>query len=187
MGGWPKISARIDLGADPAATLPLAGSLLLHKARIPMLAVLRANEASHLHSLAVQMRPVLECAGQVVFIFYTTIIAPDLLMPLESTMEAFGHRLNADFCQTLRRTTRGQISREKLRDMATQAQAAALPQSRGSRAFFKGPPTPWLWIRLCTDRERSHLLLHLWPRVFWSVRVLPRKQLIPGQRPRRWF
>ena len=71
------------------------------------------------------MRPVLECAGQVVFFFYTTIIAPDLVMPPETAMEAFGNRLNADFYQTFRRTTRGQINPEKLREMATEARAAA--------------------------------------------------------------
>ena len=75
-GGWPEASARIDFGADPAAAFRIMGSLLLRKARIHTDAVLRANETNNLHSLAVQMRPVLECAGQVVFIFQTTIIAP---------------------------------------------------------------------------------------------------------------
>ena len=124
-GGWPEARGGIDFGADPAATGRIIGGMLLHKARIHILAVLRANETSNLHSLAVQMRPVLECAGQVVFFFYTTIIAPDLLMPPERAMEAFGHRLNADFHQTFRRTTRGRISPGDLREMATEAQAAA--------------------------------------------------------------
>jgi len=124
-GGWPEARGGIDFRADPVETGRIIGGLLLRKARIHTLAVLRANETSNLHSLAVQMRPVLECAGQVVFFFHTTIIAPDLLMPPESAMEAFGHRVNADFYQTLRRTTRGQVSPKKLREMATEAQAAA--------------------------------------------------------------
>lgn len=133
-GGWPEANGGIDFGADPHATGRIIGGLLLRKARIHTLAVLRANEASNLHSLAVQMRPVLECAGQVVFFFYTTIIAPDLLMPLEKATVEFGSRLNADFYQTFRRTTRGQISPEKLREMATEAQAAA------ALSFGAAPP-----------------------------------------------
>ena len=34
---------------------------LLRKARLHAIAVLRANETGNVHSLAVQMRPVLEC------------------------------------------------------------------------------------------------------------------------------
>ena len=124
-GGWREATAEIDLEADPSATLRIPGALLLRKARVHTVAVLRANETSNLHSLAVQMRPVLECAGQVVFIFYNTIIAPDLLMSREKAIATYGNRLNADFYQTFRRVTRGQISREKLREIATQAQAAA--------------------------------------------------------------
>ena len=124
-GGWCEATAEIDLEADPSATLRIPSALLLRKARVHTVAVLRANETSNLHSLAVQMRPVLECAGQVVFIFHNTIIAPDLLMSREKAIATYGNRLNADFYQTFRRVTRGQISREKLREMATQAQAAA--------------------------------------------------------------
>ena len=38
--------------------------LLLRKGKIHMVGAYRANETDNLHSLAVQMRPVLECAGQ---------------------------------------------------------------------------------------------------------------------------
>ena len=79
-GGWREATARIDLDADPAAAVRIIGALLLRKARIHTVAVLRANETSNLHSLAVQMRPVLECAGQVVFFFHYTTIAPNLQM-----------------------------------------------------------------------------------------------------------
>ena len=124
-GSWPEASARIDFDADPAAAVRIMGALLLRKARIHTEAVLRANETNNLHSLAVQMRPVLECAGQVVFIFQTTIIAPDFLMSRESALAAFGDRLNADYYQTFRRITRDEISPEELRETATAAQAAA--------------------------------------------------------------
>ena len=124
-GGWPEAGSRIDLDADPAAALGIMGALLLRKARIHTIAVLRANETSNLHSLAVQMRPVLEGAGQVVFLFYKTMIAPDLLMSRECAAELVGTRLNADHFHTLRRRTKGRVSPEELREVEAQAQEAA--------------------------------------------------------------
>ena len=59
------------------------------------------------------------------FFFQNAIIAPDLLMSQENAAATLGNRLNADFYQTLRRRTKGQISREKLRETGTQAQAEA--------------------------------------------------------------
>ena len=61
-GGWREARAQTDVDADPTATLRIIGALLLRKARIHTVAVLRANETSNLHSLAVQMRPVLKVA-----------------------------------------------------------------------------------------------------------------------------
>ena len=124
-GGWPEASARFDLDTDPVASLRIGGGLLLRKARLHTCAVLRANTTSNLHSLAVQMRPALECAGQVVFFFYHTAIAPDLVMSPERAAEVVGTRLNADHYQTLRRLTKGQVSPEELRDMEERAQEAA--------------------------------------------------------------
>lgn len=124
-GGWQEATAQIDLNADPTAGLRIEGALLLRKARIHTVAVLRANETGNLHSLAVQMRPVLECAGQAVFRFRTLFIAPDVLMSREKAAATLGSRVNADFYQTLRRKTKGQISPEELRKMATKAEAAA--------------------------------------------------------------
>ena len=141
-GGWPEASARIDLDADPAAAVRIMGALLLRKARIHTVAVLRANETSNLHSLAVQMRPVLECAGQVVFFFRNTMIAPDLLMSRERAAEVVGTRLNADHFQTLRRRTKGRVSPEELREVEAHAQEAAAssvgatkPKRRKERRF----------------------------------------------------
>ena len=119
-GGWPEASARLDFDAEPAAALRLLGALLLRKARIHTDVVLRANESSNLHSLAVQMRPVLECAGQVVFLFRTTMIAPGLSMEPERAEEVVGNRLNADHYQTLLARTRGKISPEELREVQAQ-------------------------------------------------------------------
>ena len=44
--------------------------LLLRKAQFHMIAVLRANKSSNLHSMAIHMRVVLECAAQVVSTAY---------------------------------------------------------------------------------------------------------------------
>ena len=141
-GGWREATAEIDIDADPAATLRIVGALLLRKARIHTVAVLRANETSNLHSLAVQMRPVLECAGQVVFFFQNAIIAPNVLVPPERAAEEFGHRVNVDHYQTLRRRTKGTVSPEELREVEAQAQEAAAafvgatkPKRRKGRRF----------------------------------------------------
>ena len=133
-GGWREATARIDLDADPAAAVRIMGALLLRKARIHTIAVLRANETSNLPSLAVQMRPVLECAGQVVFFFYNTMIAPNQLMAPERAAEVVGNRLNADHYQTLRTRIKGKVSPEELREVEAQAQEAA--------AAFFGSPKP---------------------------------------------
>ena len=123
-GGWQEATAQIDFDADPTAVFRIEGALLLRKARIHTVAVLRANETSNLHSLAVQMRPVLECAGQLVFRFRTLFIAPDVLMSKEKADAMFGTRTNADFYQTFRRATKGRSSSKELCDMATKSEAA---------------------------------------------------------------
>ena len=123
-GEWQEATAQIDFDADPTAVFRIEGALLLRKARIHTVAVLRANETSNLHSLAVQMRPVLECAGQLVFRFRTLFIAPDVLMSKEKAVATFGTRTNADFYQTFRRVTKGRSSSKELRDMATRTAAA---------------------------------------------------------------
>ena len=141
-GGWSEATAQIDLDADPTATLRIQGALLLRKARVHTVAALRANETSNLHSLAVQMRPVLESAGQVVFVFHNTIIAPGFTATRESARDSIGHRLNADHYQTLLRETKGQIRPEELRRVEEEAERAAAasvgmpaPKKRKGRSF----------------------------------------------------
>lgn len=157
-GGWNEATAKIDINADPVASLRITGALLLRKARIHIVAVLRANETNNLHSLAVQMRPVLECAGQVVFAFRNTIIAPNLLMSRENAAAMFGNRLNADFYQTFLRRTKGQISPQKLQEMGMQAQAAA--------AASLGASKP--------KRQKS-----------WSLNQADKVEILPGGR--KWY
>ena len=124
-GVWDEATMQVDLDAEPVAALRFQGGLLLRKARIHTVAVLRANETNNLHSLAVQMRPVLECVGQVVFIYETSIIAPDFLMSRKKASATLASRSNADFYQTLVRRTKGQISPKELRKLAIQTEADA--------------------------------------------------------------
>ena len=78
-GDGGESSTRAVLEDDPTAIFRLMCTLLLRKARLHAIAVLRANETGNVHSLAVQMRPVLECAGQVVLIFHNLMIErPDV-------------------------------------------------------------------------------------------------------------
>ena len=56
-------SAQNAIDADPAAAIRMLGVLLLRMARIHKVAVVRANQTSNLHSLAVQMRLFLEWAA----------------------------------------------------------------------------------------------------------------------------
>ena len=141
-GGWSEATSRIDVRADPTASLRIVGGLLLRKARIHTVAVLRANETSNVHSLAVQMRPVLECAGQVVFFFQNAVIGPKVQQPSAPAPEVVGHRLNVDHYQTLRRRTKGAVSPEELRKEEDRAQEAAAesvgatkPKRRKGRRF----------------------------------------------------
>lgn len=112
-GGSSQPLGELDLDADPAPSLRIIGTVLLRKARIHVEAVLRANESNNLHSLAVQMRPVLECAGQAVFFFHHSMIAPDLEMEPARAWHVVGDRLDADHYQTLRRRSKGDITPEE--------------------------------------------------------------------------
>ena len=97
---------RAELERDPFHVFRLGAVLLVRKARLHVIAVLAANRNSNLHSLAVQMRPALECAGQVVSIFHSLFIASD--------PDSVGKYLNADYLQTMQRHTKGQLGRDYL-------------------------------------------------------------------------
>ena len=136
--GGPHSSTRIDLIADPDTAGRMTTALLLRKARIHTMAVLRANETSNLHSLAVQMRPVLECAGQV-FFYFGTLMAAGQSISRRHAAEVVGARIDADHFRTLRRVTKGGISLEELREAEARAAAAtvrvAKPTGRKRRRF----------------------------------------------------
>lgn len=122
-----------ELDADPAIPLRAQCTLLLRKARLHSEAVLRANAANNLHSLAVQMRPVLECAGQVVFICHHHFIAPRLATGRGRAMRAMEDRISADYYGTLIRATKGKMGHDELLATISEAERAAA-ESVGMRA-----------------------------------------------------
>lgn len=141
-GGWDEATAQIDLDADPTASVRIMCALLLRKARLHTAAVLRANETNNVHSLAVQMRPVLECAGQVVFMFHNLIIAPDLMIERERALNAVGDYMNADYYRQIIGMTRGGVDHKELLETTFAAEAAAAaslgmpkPKMRKGRSF----------------------------------------------------
>ena len=103
-----EASARAVLEDDPTNAIRIMCALLLRKARLHMVAMLRANETGNVHSLAIQMRPVLECAGQVVLVFHNLIIDP------ERGVSVVSDYINADYYRTVRRLTMGDLSHKEL-------------------------------------------------------------------------
>ena len=88
---------------DPTVVLETTTGLLVRKACLHVAATLRANEASNMHSLAAQMRPALECAGQVL----TTI--KDLFDGSSEGKSAVLRRAKADYYKTITRLSQGQL------------------------------------------------------------------------------
>ena len=141
-GGWREAEEQIDITV-PGAKCRFEVALLLRKARIHTTAVLRANEASNMHSLAVQMRPVLESAGQIISSVYDHEIAPGFSITREQAVQQIGDRLNADHYHWFLRRTKGGISPKELREMEVRAQEAAAagagapkPKRNKSRKFL---------------------------------------------------
>ncbi len=113
-------SLQAVLEKDRAGTYRVYCALLLHKAGLHMVAMLRANERGNMHSLAVQLRPVLECAGQVVHIFHNLMIEPKKEVGIRAVLEY----ANADFYDTTIRQTKGDMDHEQL--LKTIAEAATV-------------------------------------------------------------
>ena len=103
-----EASARALCDEDPAGIYRLMCAGLLRKAKIHMIAVLRANKTNNVHSLAVQMRPALECAGQVVLVFHSLLIEP------ERGARVVLNYMNADYYRTMIGLTKGEVSHDQL-------------------------------------------------------------------------
>ena len=109
------VSQRAALEADPIGAVRMMCAVLLRKARLHAIAVLRANQTCNLHSLAVQARPVLECAGQVVLLFHNMVIAP------EKGGGVLDDYLDGDFYGTIVRLTKGEVGHGELLGMISSA------------------------------------------------------------------
>ena len=104
--GGPGRQVAVDGGRPDG--LQIYCVLLLRRARLHAVAVLRANEACNAHSLGVQMRPALECAGQLALISHNLILEPQ-----------HGHTrvqsyMDADYYRTIVRATKGAIGHDQL-------------------------------------------------------------------------
>ena len=99
---------QAEFDDDPAIAFRKMSYLLIAKARLHVFAALCANKSSNIHSLAVQMRPALECAGQVVSIF------KDLFGKDPGAENRISKYVNADYYQTIIRLSRGQINHNEI-------------------------------------------------------------------------
>lgn len=89
-------------------------ALLLRKVRLHIAAVCRANESDNLHSLAVQMRVVLECAGQITDTLLLLGAHPGMPDDVVSHARKALDRLDTYYYDTLIRESKGAISSQQL-------------------------------------------------------------------------
>ena len=97
-----------EFDADPSIAFKKMSYLLIGKARLHIIAALHANKEGNIHSLAVQMRPALECAGQVVSMF------EDLFGREPGAEDRISRYINADYYQTVIRLSKGQIGHNEI-------------------------------------------------------------------------
>ena len=112
--GGREETMRAEPDADPWPSYQISCALLLRKARLHTFAALGANKNNNLHSLAVQMRPVLECAGQVVFIFHNLVVAPKLATDPKRASNAIHDYWNADYYRTVISASKGESGHNEL-------------------------------------------------------------------------
>ena len=120
---------RVSLEDDPTGAFRIGCALLLRKARLHMIAMLRANENSNLHSLGVQIRPILECAGQVVLVFHNLMIEPG------RGASVVGGYLNADFYRTFIGLTKGELGHGQLLKMISTASGVSEEEAPKGRSL----------------------------------------------------
>ena len=116
-------------GDDPSLPFRMMGTALLRKAKIHMVAMLRANQNGNVHSLAVQMRPVLECAGQVVLVFHNQFIEP------ERGVSVVRGYLNADYYGTVIGLMEGDRRHEQLLTQITEASGMSKEEVNKGRSL----------------------------------------------------
>ncbi len=112
--GFPYIFGHPD-EAGPEITVRSFNGLLLYKARLHMVAALRAYEEGNLHSMAVHVRVVMECAGQVVSEAWALCEDPP------KGLERFLNTHEDDFRRAMLSSSRGQVSRQQISEIITSA------------------------------------------------------------------
>ena len=126
------IFVPIDQGEfddDPAIAFRRMSYLLIAKARLHVFAAILANKSDNIHSLAVQMRPALECAGQVVSMF------KDLYGKAPGAENRISRYLNADYYQTIIRLSRGQMDHREILEQINAAVPTRSEPVRKIRSF----------------------------------------------------
>lgn len=112
--GFPYIFGHPDENG-PEVTVRSLNGLLLHKARLHLVAALRAYEKGNLHSMAVHLRVVMECAGQVVSEAWA------LCEESPKGLERFLNTHEGDFRRAMLSSSRGQVSRQQISEIITSA------------------------------------------------------------------
>ena len=146
-----EASARAVLEDDPSGPFRITCAVLLHKAKLHMVAMLRADANNNVHSLAVQMRPVLECAGQVVLVFHNLMVEP------ERGVSVFLGYVNADYYRTFIGLMEGDRRHEQLLTQISEASGMSVEEiSKGGGlkqadkvALLKGSKA---WYGYLSDR-----------------------------------
>ena len=112
--GFPHIFGR-PTDDNPEVVVRNSCGLLLRKAQLHMAAALMADKRTNLHSLAVHMRVVLECAAQIVATAQGAY---------EGTPKAVAHAVNRferDFQYAQANSSRGQITPDEIQNMIASA------------------------------------------------------------------
>ena len=139
------------LKEDSTGAFRIQCALFLHKSRLHMRAMLRANSRNSIHSLAVQMRPILECAGQVVHVFGNLTTAPK-----ETGTKAVLEYFNSDFYQATIGLTKGDIGHVELLKTISDASTMSGTNVRGGRRMRQSDKVAALrggkaWHRYLSD------------------------------------
>jgi len=142
-----QLAVDDDRGSDG---LQVHCVLLLRRTRLHAAAVLRANEACNAHSLGVQMRPALECAGQLALIIHNLILEPEFGRSKALTY------MEVDYYRTTIRATKGEIDHDQLLE-------TLISVRRESQAYATRVMGNDHWCSESTDGRRgmSHKLRHI--------------------------
>ena len=120
---------KAEIQEDPMIIFRRTSHLLIAKARLHVMAALQANQTNNIHSLAVQMRPALECAGQIVSMVTNLLVRP------RGAQKRLIQYLNADYFQMIVRSSKGQIDHNEIFARIGAANAMASEPPRKQRKF----------------------------------------------------